>query len=284
MKNSTILLVIDKDSSLTTLAQKLETIRAIPAHAAIVIIAKMPVFSYYAVGVEPFGTPDISPEWQQEVTAIKAALHAKEDEVQTLLQQHDLSGDVSTIAAEPAAIADHIARRAMLSDMAWIDEGLRASDTLFREALYGVLFQSPVGVLLNDQKGDVLPHSKRVFIAWNTQLQSARAIHQALPLLRQADEVVIGTFDPVMTEFREGEDPGVDAAKWLTHHGCNVTVKQYPTGGQRVGDCILARAKESGADLIVMGSYGHSRTREAIFGGTTRTLVEQTDQAVFLAH
>ncbi len=284
MKNSTILLVIDKDSSLTTLAQKLETIRAIPAHAAIVIIAKMPVFSYYAVGVEPFGTPDISPEWQQEVTAIKAALHAKEDEVQTLLQQHDLSGDVSTIAAEPAAIADHIARRAMLSDMAWIDEGLRASDTLFREALYGVLFQSPVGVLLNDQKGDVLPHSKRVFVAWNTQLQSARAIHQALPLLRQADEVVIGTFDPVMTEFREGEDPGVDAAKWLTHHGCNVTVKQYPTGGQRVGDCILTRAKESGADLVVMGSYGHSRTREAIFGGTTRTLVEQTDQAVFLAH
>ncbi|SFT11132.1 Universal stress protein family protein [Sulfitobacter marinus] len=284
MKNSTILLVIGTDTSLATLAQKLEVIRAIPAHAAIVIVGEMPVFSYYAVSVEPFGTPDISPQWQQEVNATKAALRAKETEVENLLQQHEVSGDVSTVAAEPAAIADHIARRAMLCDMAWIDEGLRTTQTLFKQALYGILLQSPVGVLLNDPKGIVLPHPKRVFIAWNTQLQAARAVQQALPLLRQADEVIIGTFDPVMTEFGEGEDPGIDLAKWLTHHGCSVTVQQYPSGGQPVGDCILDHAKESGADMIVMGSYGHSRTREAIFGGTTRTLVEQTDLPVFLAH
>lgn len=284
MKNSTILLVIGTATPLTTLAQKLETIRAIPAHAAIIIVAEMPVFSYYAVGVEPFGTPGISPEWQQQVTATKAALHAKETEVETLLQQHELSGDVTTVAAEPAAIADHVARRAMLCDMAWIDESLRPSKMLFKQALYGVLFQSPVGVLLNTPNGNVLPDPKRVFVAWNTQLQAARAVQQALPLLRAADEVIIGTFDPVMTEFGEGEDPGVDVAQWLTHHGCNVTVQLYPSGGQTVSHCIMERAKETGADLIVMGAYEHSKAREAIFGGTTRTLVEQTDQAVFLAH
>jgi nucleotide-binding universal stress UspA family protein len=102
--------------------------------------------------------------------------------------------------------------------------------------------------------------------------------------LRQADEVLVATIDPIMSEFRDGEDPGVDVAKWLTHHGCKVDVQQYPSGGHDIGDCILDHSKEYGADLIVMGSYGHSRTRQAVFGGTTRTLIEQTDQAVFLAH
>jgi nucleotide-binding universal stress UspA family protein len=63
-----------------------------------------------------------------------------------------------------------------------------------------------------------------------------------------------------------------------------VSVQQYSSGGLGIGSCILDRSKEFGADLIVMGSYGRSRAREAIFGGTTRTLIEQTDQAVFLAH
>jgi len=70
----------------------------------------------------------------------------------------------------------------------------------------------------------------------------------------------------------------------LTHHGCNVVVQQYPSGGQDIADCLLHRAKEVGADLIVMGAYGHSRMRETIFGGTTRAMIEQGDQAVYLAH
>ena len=165
-----------------------------------------------------------------------------------------------------------------------ISDDLRKPDTLFRQVVYGVLFQSPIGVLLNDHNAQALCMPKRIFVAWNAHLHTARAVHQALDLLQQADEVVIGTIDPVMTELREGEDPGVDVAQWLTHHGCKVVVQQYPSGRQDTGDCILNRSKEYGADLIVMGSYGHSRTRQAIFGGTTRALIEQTDQAVFLAH
>ncbi|MCG3268534.1 universal stress protein [Yoonia sp. I 8.24] len=123
-----------------------------------------------------------------------------------------------------------------------------------------------------------------VFVAWNTQLQSARAVHLALPALRHAEEVIIGSIDPVKTEWRDGEDPGVDIAKWLSNHGCNVTLRQFPSGGQDIATCILDLSKEAGADLIVSGAYGHSRTREAIFGGTTRDLIKQTDQAVFMAH
>jgi nucleotide-binding universal stress UspA family protein len=284
MKNSTILIAISLDTPMSDLAKKFEVIRAIPAHASVLIISEMPIFPYYAVGVAPYGATDIPPEWQREVASHRAALNEKAKEVKVLLQQHGVSGDVTTVGCEPSAVADYIATHAMLSDIVLIDKSLREPKTLFRQAVYGVLFQSPVGILLNDHDAVALDKPKRIFVAWNTHLHSARAVHQALPFLRQAEEVIIGTVDPVMTQFREGEDPGVDVAKWLTHHGCNVVVRQYPSGGQSVGTCILDRAKEAGSDLIVMGSYGHSRTREAFFGGTTRTLIEQTDQPVFLVH
>lgn len=284
MKNSSILIAIGQDASTTDLARKLEAIRAIPARAIILIVAEIPVFPYYAIGMSPYGSADIPPEWQEGISATKAALKAKEEEVETLLQQHQVSGEVTTEACEPSRVAEIIARRAMLCDLVLVGDDLREPTSLFRQVTHGVLFQSPVGILINDPNAEALSNPRRIFVAWNTQLYAANAVHQALPLLREAEEVIIGSIDPVMSEYREGEDPGVDVAKWLTHHGCKVVVQQYPSGGQSVGDCILHRAKEVGADLVVAGSYGHSRTREAFFGSTTKTLIEQTDQAVFLAH
>ena len=284
MKNSTILIVVGKKSSLTDLAKQLEAIRTMPAHATILVVGEVPLFPYYAMGTPEYGAMPIPDEWQQAVSENRDVLNAKGGEIRQLLQQHDVSGDVSIVASEPYMVADVVAHHAMLCDVALVGDDLRTPDTLFRQVVYGVLFQSPIGIMLNDHHAEALRAPKKVFVAWNTHLHSARAIHQALPLLRQASDVIVATIDPVMTEFREGEDPGVDVAKWLTRHGCNVEVRQYPSGGKEIGDSILDRSKEYGADLIVMGSYGHSRTREAFFGGTTRTLIEQTDQAVFLAH
>lgn len=149
---------------------------------------------------------------------------------------------------------------------------------MLTEAVQGVLFQSPIGLFMN---APVLSGAKRVFLAWDSGLAAARAAHMALPNLQGASEVVVGCFD--MSTAGQ-EDPGVDLAKWLSHHGCTVTVNQYSSGGQPIGACILQRAAEIGADLIVMGAYGRSRLRQTVFGGTTRTMLEQTDIPVFLAH
>lgn len=284
MKNSTILIALGKDSGMGDLARQLETIRSIPARVVALVVAEMPKFPYYTLGVPAYGTIDALPEWQETLAQNTEALKARQQEIEALLQQHDVSGEVAVIAGEPDQISDAIARRAMLCDIVLVSDDLRGSDRLFRQVVHGVLFQSPVGVLLNDPRAETLQRPDRVLVAWNTQLHAARALHQTLPLLRKAQEVVIATVDPVMSESRSGEDPGVDVAKWLTHHGCTVTVQQYPSGGRETGHCLLDRAKEAGSDLIVMGAYGHSRTREALFGGTTRTLLEQTEQAVFLAH
>jgi len=149
-----------------------------------------------------------------------------------------------------------IAQRAMFCDMVWVSDDLRTSEYFFRQVVHGILFKSPAGVMINGYEDAALKAPKRAFIAWAPHLQSARAVHQALALLRQAGEVITAAIDPVMTEFRDGEDPGVDVAKWLTHHDCNVLVQQYLSGGKDIGTCILDRSKAVGADLIVMGANG----------------------------
>jgi len=284
MTHRTILIVVGKDAPRAELAATLEALRPGSAHAVIVILGEMPVFPYYASGMPFYGTTGVPIEWQERVEALKSAVETKSDEAKTLLKEHGVSGEVATLICEPSRVAETIGRRAALCDLAMIGEDLRQSETLFQQIVYGILFDSPIGVVLNDAEGATLATPKRVFIAWNSHLSSARAAHLALPMLRQAEEVIVATVDPVKGEFGEGEDPGVDVATWLSHHGCTVTVQQYPSGGQSVGDCILDRARDAGAELIVMGSYGRSRTREALFGGTTRTLIEQTEQRVFLAH
>ncbi|WP_299788392.1 universal stress protein [uncultured Marivita sp.] len=284
MKDSTVLIAVGKQVSMDALADKLETIRAIPAQVAIVVVGEVPQFPYYAIGVPPYGEVSIPSEWQDALAKTKSDLKAKQDAIEELLEKHDVTGGVSVVSTDPSRISDAVAQHAMVSDIALISDDLRDTDALFREVVHGVLFQSPVGVLLNDAAAATLDRPKRIFVAWTTHLHTARAVHQSLPLLRAAQEVTIGIIDPVMNEDRSGEDPGVDVAKWLTHHGCNVTVQQYPSGGHDVGQCILERSGEIGSDLIVMGAYSHSRAREALFGGTTRTLIDQRDQPVFLAH
>ena len=91
-------------------------------------------------------------------------------------------------------------------------------------------------------------------------------------------------YDVPTTAGGQRIEPGREAAVWLSQHGCKVTLNQMPSGGREIGACILTHAREIGADLIVAGAYGHSRLQQAVFGGTSRTLIEQTDLEVLMAH
>ncbi len=283
MENSTILVAISKECPDADLSRILEAARVQSVHVAVLIVGEMPQIPIYSYGAPPYGTTDVPEDWQNEARAEQDALNAKTDAVEALLKRHDVSGDITIVCSEPSLTASSVARRAMLCDLAIASDDLRKKDDLYRQVVHGILFQSPTGVILNSGAGAALA-PKHVLVAWNTSLQCARAVHQSLAILRQSDAVTVAVFDPEMSEFQDGENPGSDVAKWLTHHGCNVTVQQLPSGGREIGDCILEQSQQTGADLIVMGGYGHSRLREGIFGGTTRTLVQQTEQPVFLAH
>jgi nucleotide-binding universal stress UspA family protein len=144
----------------------------------------------------------------------------------------------------------------------------------------GMAGEAPV--LIVPHIGVAKPVGKTVMLCWNGSREAARAAKAALPLLKQADNVILLLIDPEDTDGREG--PGVRIAAWLARHGVDASVKRDTAGDSDVGEIILSRAADQDADLIVMGLYGHSRMREWVLGGASRTLLASMTVPLLVAH
>lgn len=125
---------------------------------------------------------------------------------------------------------------------------------------------------------------KRVVVAWRPTRESARAVHDAMPLLERAEQVDVLVVDPKVGETAHGEEPGADIAAHLARHGVRVQAVARPSQGASVGAAILDYAERSGADMIVAGGYGHSRLRERMLGGATRDLLHTASLPVLFSH
>jgi nucleotide-binding universal stress UspA family protein len=133
-------------------------------------------------------------------------------------------------------------------------------------------------VLIVPHIGAAKPPGKTVLLCWNGSREAARAATGALPILKQADKVIVLGVDP-------GDDSeGPQAVGWLARHGVKAELKRDTAGGSDVGEIILSRAADQDADLIVMGLYGHSRMREWVLGGASRTLLGSMTVPLLVAH
>jgi len=124
---------------------------------------------------------------------------------------------------------------------------------------------------------------RNVVIAWKAGRESARAVFDALPILEQADQVQILE---VNEDGDRGNGPatGTSIAASLARHGIKPTVRTSIAADISVGDDILSRLADMGADLLVMGAYGRSRMRELVFGGVTRHIARHMTVPTFLSH
>ena len=125
---------------------------------------------------------------------------------------------------------------------------------------------------------------KTILLCWNSSRESARAASDALPFLKSAENVILLVVDPKTSPETHGAEPGADAALWLSRHGVKVTVQRDVAPDSDVAGIILSRAADHGADLIVMGVYGHSRMREWVLGGVSRTLLGSMTVPVLMSH
>lgn len=284
MKNASLLVVVGRSFSVADLEPLTESATKLKLHLSVLVLGAMPPIPLYTYEVGAFGGYSIPYDWQAEVDKTNTELDGTRQKIAHFLAKQGVSADVSVVSAESAALPDAVAYRSLTCDLMVVSNDLREDSDLFKGLLRASLFQAPTGVLLNGMKRATTLRPDKVIVAWNAGLPAARAIHCALPVLRLAKNVTIAIFDPEKTRVNDGEDPGANIARWLGHHGCSATIKEYSSGGELVGVGLLKRAKESNADLIVMGAFGHSRLREVVFGGTTRTVIEQSDCPVILSH
>lgn len=281
MGKRTTLFLINGETTDDVIAQMAEEAAASQSRLNCQLLGPAPALPMYAYGVPPYGGMNIPDNWSELVEEAHSKHRIRADEVEGILGKAGASGIVQPVLCVPAEMKRQVARLARVCDVACVADNLREHPDIFREAANGVLFHSPIGLMLNRSS---LTPVDNVFIAWDSSEAAAKAVHTALPYLVAAKEVTVACFDPVMTEEQQGADPGTDVAGWLSHHGCNVTLSQFPSGGVEIGRCIQNRAKERGADLIVMGAYGHSRLIEVVFGGTTQTMIDECETGVLMAH
>jgi nucleotide-binding universal stress UspA family protein len=180
--------------------------------------------------------------------------------------------------AGAATTFGQIARRFDISVVGQAKPERGAAEELMIE---GALFESgrPLIVVPYIQKQGL--KLDRVILSWDGGRMAARAIADAMPLIARAKAVDL----VIVTERSKNEEiTGANMSEHLARHGVTAAVKRIAKGDIAVQDTILDYVADSGADLIVMGGYGHSRLREFILGGVTRSILKSMTVPVLMSH
>lgn len=237
-------------------------------------------FQAHLIGVhaEPLPMPIASPMGFPDATMIGASEEinrAREERLgelfATRLGREDLSyewrslrsfsGDSVLSALESARCGDIV-----IAGRGGGEGGSPDIDTLIQGAGRPVL-------LVPKQRGagtDV----KRVVVAWNGSREAARAVFDALPFIIAAEETTLLAIDPPGGDGETGPLPGTEIAATLARHGAKVSIQTAASGDWSRAQVMERTVRDKGADLLVLGAFSHSRLREMIFGGTTRTIIE----------
>ena len=220
-------------------------------------------------------------ELQTDFAAREAANAAH---VAALKQQATKLGivvDITTTIAHSHGLPTNVTDRARLHDLAVIGTDARGmmSEVVITEHL---LFESGRPVLVVPAKQvDPCP-PRKVTVAWDNTRAAARALGDALPFLMAADEVILLT---ISGEKDIHSSIGTEETlATLLRKGLNIRHESCPMGGVSIGRALQGACANQGADLLVMGGYGHSRLRQFLLGGATREVLRDPALPILISH
>jgi nucleotide-binding universal stress UspA family protein len=187
-----------------------------------------------------------------------------------------------TLSASFAGVGEQFGRIARRFDLSIVGQAEPETSAVEEIIAESALFESgrPVIIVPYIQKAPL--KLDRVMLCWDGSRAAARAIADAMPLLVRAGrvEVVIVANE----RGKQDEIEGADMGAHLARHGLNVEVNRTALGDIDVADVILSHAADASSDLIVMGGYGHSRWREFVLGGVTRSIFRSMTAPVLMSH
>jgi nucleotide-binding universal stress UspA family protein len=188
----------------------------------------------------------------------------------------------AVLTAEEAETA--MVRLGRLSDLLVVSQAdaRDTGSTVTADFPQRVFMQTGRPMLLLPRTGPVTSLGRTVLAAWSGTRESARALSDALPLLSAADKVCVLCLDRA-DEAEVSRLQLNDLRHWLQRHGVDAECVQISTT-EDFGDTLLLRAAGYGADLVVMGGFGHPRWAEMVLGGVTRTVLDAAVLPVLISH
>ena len=193
-----------------------------------------------------------------------------------------VSAETRLLDASIAGASDLFGRIARRFDIAVVGQAQREQGVSEELLIEGALFGSGRPVIVVPQIQTQPIKLDNVMVCWDGSRPAARAIGDAIPLLERAKaiEIVVVTGE----RDKSGEITGANMKRHLARHSINVNIKRIAAGNIDVQTAILAHAADTAADFIVMGGYGHSRLREFILGGVTRSILKSMPVPLLMSH
>lgn len=192
-----------------------------------------------------------------------------------------VDADVRTERSFAYGVPEAVAERARLTD--WVVAGVGTDALLNDRALAEhLLFQSARPVIIVPASWAGHWACRRILIGWDYSRSAARALSDAMPLLRQAQDVCLVAFgdDKAFDTSLKGDD----VVQALARRGISARFESAERGNVGIGEAIATKAGAEAADLLVMGAFGHSRLREFILGGATHHLLQNPALPTLMSH
>lgn len=276
MSFKTILSVIGTTESDGDLQVATDLCTQVRAHLYVLVAAMAP---------QPTGRySTLSKAWLEQREQELQKLNERVERIREMLARGEVSFDVSSVYAEVAGADFDIGEHALYTDLVVAGPNVFDDSDLKQQVVNGCLFHAGRPLMIIPRDGTPTLQPKTVLLAWDSRARAARAAREALELMINADSVHITMVDPVATLRVSGDEPGADVAAHLARHGINVTVDQLPSLGRPVAEVLQQHSVDIAANLIVMGAYGHSRMRELVFGGVTKSMLDEARIPVLMAH
>jgi len=232
---------------------------------------------YYYAGATAFVQQEVLDRAQKDAREVEAAVKAR-------LGSEDIRWGADTLVVQIGAIATVVGLRARFADLVVMGQPYGKGRGQELEAIVeAALFEGQVPVLIVPDGYTGAGAAARVVVAWNQSNEAMSAVRKALPALKAAKLVDITVIDPP-AHGPERSDPGGQLSQMLARHGVHAEVSVLAKTMPRISDVLNRHVRDTNADMIVMGAYGHSRFREAILGGATRNMLELAEVPVLMAH
>ncbi len=205
-------------------------------------------------------------------------------EAETLAAAEGVRYSVRGMVSQYGVLNEVVGQAARFADLVVMPKPYGPDASLEKEAiLEAALFAGGAPVLVLPEGGLPEGFPKKAVIGWNESTQALVAVRGALPFLQRAGFANVTVIDPPR-HGAERADPGERLSTLLDRHGVKVEVTILARSMPKVSDVLTQHLRDTSADLLVVGAYGHSRFREAILGGATRDLLEACPVPVLMAH
>lgn len=275
---SLLTVLTDPDWVETPLAQIVELAEANDAHAyALCIGVDRSPHGYYEAGGNALLLQQALDQAQEEASVLVSKAEA-------LLAPSGIRWATERGVSALAGMGEHVANRSRFSDLVVMSLPYgKGKGSDMEVAVEAALFGGRAPVLVMPDDAKPVSDFKTVIVAWNEGVEAMAAVRKSLPILRAADLVRIVTVGPA-THRTDQTDPGGMLSQMLARHGVTCEVEVLGKTLPRTSDVLNRHVTDTGADMLVMGAYGHSRLREAILSGTTRNMLENATVPVLMAH